>query len=318
MADEEILDPEGYPEAQEDVPEEVEESVDETPEPEAEEEQEPSEEPQELTKEQLLWIAEQQRIALQQEAQKQHNKLAYQMRTTAREKKNLERKLEDLEAAIMGRRAQQDESEEDSLPDKESNPGAYLIAKIEQLERRLASKDEEQTVEKQIKGHLGELMSARELAVQFRANNPDAYDAALVHLVNVTREELLEDYPDADEQDINQMMAKGIAGKMVEWKGRGLNPGEQLVKMALRRGFAWQPPQQEAPAVKKPSADQQVRMQQARQQKAKTIGSVPGSAPGGKGNLNRALAMDEDAYIEESKKGGLSWADIVKQKGVRG
>lgn len=316
MADEEILDP-GVEEltSQEDVPD-----LEEITPPEGEEdgavsgEEVTEEEEQELTREQLLWIAEQQRKQIEEEARKRHNELAYKMRVTAKEKKQLERKLDELQQTLIGKHGDHEEEEEE-LPDKEANPGGYLIAKIEQLERRLAKKDEESQVEQKIKGHLGELMSAREMAVQFRAANPEAYDAALVHLVNVTREELMEDFPDLEDTELNQLMARGIAGKMVEWKNRGMNPGEQLVKMALRRGFTWQQQAPAAPQKAKPSADQQVRMQQARRQKAGSIAGVPGTPPGGRLNLNKALSMSEEEYVQDKN---ISWKDIVKLKGIPG
>lgn len=269
------------------------------------------------------------------------NAVAAQLRIKDREAKVLKAKLIQIEkeraAAAL---AAQTPAEE--LPDPNVDPGAYAVAKIDRIERMLKEREDQQHVQREMETYLGEVAQARNLAIQYRENNPPVYDAAVVHLAESAYEELADNVDRLVENgtinlqqelhpQIVQLVAKMMSSEMVRAAKAGQNPGELLYAMAVRRGFV--PSQAEyvqqqapvvqaavpapAPAAPKPKVDARKMLaeEQARRGKAGNLAEVPSAGPG-RMNLSRLAELEVDEYLAATK--GVPMKDLFKDKLIQG
>jgi len=268
-----------------------------------------------------------------QKVQGQANSIAAQMRIKERENKVLRAKLLEIERA---KQAAQQAPVEENLPDPHEDPGAYAIAKLERLEKMLREKDEREQVQREVQQHLGKVNYARDLAIQYRENNPQVYDEAVMHLASATYEEMSDNIDQLAQNgmvDLNQdlqpqlvqLVARSMAAKMTQALDNGMNPGDALYRLAVARGYQprqWFPPvQQQAPvaapvAQQKPDARQEIELERQRQAKAASLSGVAAAGPG-RLNLSRLSSMEDiDEYLEATK--GVPMKELFKDKLIPG
>jgi len=262
--------------------------------------------------------------------QGQANAIAAQMRIRDRENKILRAKLLEIERQKNAPVAK----EEEQLPDPVEDPGAYAIAKLDRLEKMIREREEREYVQKEVESHLGKVSHARNLAIQYRENNPQVYDEAVMHLASSAYDEMSDNIDQLAanglvdvNQDIQpqliQLVARSLASKMTQALDNGQNPGEILYQLSVRRGYQprqWFAQQQQAyqqpVQQQKPDARQMVESERARQQKAASISSVPAAGPG-RLNLNRLSSMsDIDEYLDATK--GIPMKELFKDKLIPG
>lgn len=255
------------------------------------------------------------------------NRLAYELRQSQRNQHLMEQRFEQRLYALMNALQPQQQQVEEPLPDMDDEPVPHIVKKLDRLEKTL----EQQRLEEQQKEQIGalqqEIAGAVGAARQYREGNPALYDQAMNHLSAVMFEEMAEEYPQLSQTQIFEELSKQASARLVHWQRSGKNPGEELMKLAKRRGFTPQQIQQQAPVQRQqqgtPDARQQVAAAKTRERKGTTISAVKGSAAASAPNTRSWLTMGEDDFNfkvrQLAKQGGrkrVPFAELLKGKGV--
>lgn len=239
----------------------------------------------------------------------EYNALAARHRILERDHQVMAKRFEQLLGAISGASQARQEPSQEELPDPEEDGlGAHIVARLKRMEDQAEADRVARDAVQQNQALANEYSSARGAMMAYRAQDPATYEAAVTHLANVTFEEARAEMPGYTDQDIALFLQRAVVQYQLKWQREGRNPGEELVKMAMRRGFRI--PERAAPAE---DARQTVEAAKAKEQKARTISGVPGASPRGPLKLARALEMPEDTWQVELKK--IPLRDLLKGKG---
>jgi hypothetical protein len=258
--------------------------------------------------------------------QKQFNRIAYENRILQREQRQLVQRFNQLIAALQPK---QEAAEEEEIPDPELDLPGHMSKRFDRLEQKLESEKRQEEQRKQAEAIQQEFINARSLAIQYRETNPEVYDQAVDYLTNSLFQEMAEEYPEALEEELVAELGRQAQARMIQWRMAGRNPGEELMKMAARRGFSFQ---QQAPAAPKAPPSQQVQrkngaspkdsilQRRQKEQKARTISGLQGIAPGGKLTAKKILSMSDEDYdqqmraLEKQRGRKLTMAELIPDK----
>lgn len=178
----------------------------------------------------------------------------------------------------------QDQPEQEPEEDyHEIDPVARLERKVDRVARTL---EEEKLAEEQAEREqeaMQELMTANMAIRQFAAQAGPLYTSAIAHLAAMEMDEYLEEHPNVTPQEAELNLLQEMENNKVKWLQQGRNPGQELFKRAIRRGFtfpveqaraAQAPPRQAPPA--RQSATEEVRREQGRS--VRSLGPAQGGA----------------------------------------
>jgi hypothetical protein len=224
------------------------------------------------------------------------------------------------------RRAQQpqvaQEDGEDEIPDPDENLGGHIVGKMTAIEKRLQKDEEERAQRERDQAVVQQFHAAQGAIASYREQAPALYDAAAHHVLASSIEELRDFRPDLTEEEIHRHVAKETAAWVLRWHQQGLNPGEQVMRMALRRGFTGQGVNPDGRGGKgggkgkRRDPREEIADTKDQQRRGRTLASVPGaSARATRQDPRRLLQLGEDEWEREMK--GMKVTDIIKATGVK-
>lgn len=158
---------------------------------------------------------------------------------------------------------------------------------------------------------------------QFSSQNPIIYGAAVSHLAAIELDEFLDENPGLTPQEAEVTLMNKIAADKIKWLKAGKNPGAELYKRAIRRGFDPQSvvvpeeeegdvqmpeikPKKVQKAVPEQDSETQIKRGKQREQVSRSLSSVPGVAGKGALTAKQLAKMDEsdslNTIMELAKK----------------
>lgn len=220
------------------------------------------------------------------------------------------RELEQREATLKGRLEVLEQlvkgtPQEPQAPSPDQDLGGHLLHKTTTIEKRieeLAKREQEDARRREQETQESQFLNTYRTSVQqFSQKAPD-FAAAYNHVHQIRDKELeamgIED--PAERENIRQQEERFLVARA---QAAGLNPAEQLYKMAQVRGYA----KKEQPRGEdgKFTATEKLDQIAKGQTQAKTLATAEGAGPGGKSSLEALLEMSESEFIEATK--GDKW-----------
>jgi hypothetical protein len=256
------------------------------------------------------------------------NAIAAQHRILQRNYDVLERRFGQVVEILSRQQRSQEmpEGEDEEIPDPDENLGGHLVGKMTAIEKRLQREEEDRAQRERDQSVVQQFHAAQGSIASYREQAPELYDAAAHHLLASSIEELRDFRPDLTEEEIHKAVAKETAAWVLRWHQQGLNPGEQVMRMALRRGFNGQGVQQPAAkgggkgsgkgGGKRRDPREEIADVKDQQRRGRTLAAVPGaSARATRQDPRRLLQLPEDEWEKEMK--GIKVTDILKMTGVK-
>lgn len=224
--------------------------------------------------------------------------LAAQHRILKRENTILQQRFNQLlEVISRAQEGQGPPQEPEALPDPEEDLAGSLIGRLDRLEQANQQDRQERQAREERQALAGEVQAAQQQVIAYRDTHPE-YAPAVEHLVQAVAEEAREEFPTATEAEIQSLLEQETVRRLLQWRRAGLDPGEQLVKLARRRG--WQPSQDSSAGQEDPR--QQVRAQRRRSRSASTIAAVPGAGGSKRLTVKDAVGMSEEEWSAKLDK----------------
>lgn len=244
--------------------------------------------------------------------QKEYNRLAYDYRILQREQRELVRRFDHLIGVLS--QPQQQYQPEPQLPDPDEDLGGFLAGKLELMEQRQEYERMEKQQREAQEAIEREIQYAQSLASQYGRSNPEVYGNAVEFLTQQLWEEMREEYPTAMDEEIGGELYRQAQARLVTWVRAGKNPGEELMKMAKRRGFNFNAVAANGNGRPQPSvakngaAKQTIQARKEKQAKGRTISSLQGSSPGQRLTAKKILQLSDDEFADEVRS-------LSKQRG---
>ena len=257
-------------------------------------------------------------------------------RIVERERDTYKNRLDMLIAKLQ--EAQNQPVEEEDEDDYELMAPDEKASKLsEKALKKLEAMENQQKLSKQQAMLQNAIGVADAHIANFAMSNPQ-YTQAVAHLAYMEIDELLDENPGITPAEAEAKVMNKVQTDKLRWVSSGKNPGLELWKRAVRRGFVPQQMAQEeeegvdetpvAPAQpKKPTAQEEVenvKKQRAKQQAARTIATVPGAQGRSALNAKTLAKMSEKDFLDkiaDLSKNNLghrapSFSDLLPGKGV--
>jgi hypothetical protein len=223
------------------------------------------------------------------------------LRIVERENKVMSARFNELIDRLTPKEREEAE-EEIEVPDFDANPLAAIHAQQRRTETRI-EKMERAAREKEAKREFQSAITiANEAIKDFAEETPD-YSDAIKHLCAVDYEEAMDENPELSEKEVDNLLTQKLEQKKLNWLRAGKDPGEELYKRAIKKGYA---PGSES--KKGPDAKEIIAADKKRAAAGASIAKAAGRASEGKVTASAIARMTDAEYRE--------WADrLAKEKG---
>lgn len=196
---------------------------------------------------------------------------------------------------------------EDAAPDPELDPIGAMMYEIKSIRNDLAQSKYEQ-MQAAVRGsRQQQLAHADSMIRQTAAQNPDMFNAAILHLAQIVQDQIEDEHPEMTERERLGMVQQAIEAQKLDWISKGKNPGEEYLKRAKRFGFKWEAEPAKPAAQKKQDPREQIRQEKERDTRSRTIGTVKGAPAKPVMSSSAIRKMNDDQFnrwIDASVKDG--------------
>lgn len=196
---------------------------------------------------------------------------------------------------------------EEGEPDPELDPIGAMMYQIKSINARLDRSQYEQMQAAARGSRQQQLAYADSMIRQTAVQNPDMFNAAILHLAQIVQDQIEDEHPEMTERERLGLVQSAIEDQKLKWISSGKNPGEEYLKRAKRFGFKWEDKAPQAAPAKKADAREQIRQEKERDQRGRTIGTVKGAPAKAPMSSSAIRKMNDDQFnrwIDSSLKDG--------------
>lgn len=241
-------------------------------------------------------------------------------RIVEKERNEAQAALRDLQIEIARLRAAQEAAQAKVDVAKEEGPGPdagpveLLMAEVKSIKSAIEqSKQEAQAIIARAQAE-NALLAVDQRIASVMEEAPEVMSGAISHLARVVQAQYEERFPDHTEQERFAMAQQAIQQKKLEWASNGLDPAEQMYRLATTYGYI--PPESsdeeasaEAPKskqVKKLTPVEEIKVAKERQAATKSLGAIPGRSVGSVAAKSVATPSElRDAISRAQQSGAL-------------
>lgn len=246
-----------------------------------------------------------------------YNQLAARNRILERDMGVLGGRFDQVMSMMQGLASQQQQPQEEASKDEpidpDEDPGRYLIDKVEKISDRMEANEQQGIDQQRLMQQQGVVNAATAAAKATWDQNPENSKQALSYLYQLSYDDMASLYPNMTEQDISSQIQNELTTRVVMLHQQGQDPGQAILDMATRRGFAGN---NGALAEGNDTPVQQVKKAQVRQRKSRSLSNVKGGSSGVmKNDAKSFLKLTEDQFADKMRETGLTFADLLKGKG---